>query len=307
MPNHIAQTALPSANLDALKARQGMNRDIRDYFYQQNVLEVETPLLSQAVNGDRGSTSFQLGERFLHSSPEHAMKRLLCLGSGSIYQLCKVFRADEAGSKHNPEFSMLEWYRLNFSDTQLIQEVARLANLLLQTDYPIERITYREAFKQHAGFDPFLANTQDVIRAANTLAKQELNLDRDDSLDLIMSHQIEPAFSQNKLVFLIDFPAPQAAMAQIKEEDGLKLAKRFELFINGMEIANGYQELSCAKEQEERFSSANKQADYRLLHCMKTHPLPDCSGVAMGIDRLLMLKLHKTHIQEVLSFGWQQA
>lgn len=307
MPSTKKSYSLPTANLDALFARQTLNQQIRDYFKQQNILEVETPLLSQAPNCDRGSHSFKLDKRYLHSSPEHAMKRLLCSGSGSIYQLCKVFRADEAGSKHNPEFTMLEWYRIDFSYHELMAEVARLANLLLQTNYPTEYITYAEAFKKYAGFDPFLTNKKDIQETANEIAQQPLNLDMDSSLDLIMSHRIEPKLNKERLVFLTDFPASQAAMAKLKQEDGLQLAMRFELFINNMEIANGYEELSCPKEQEARFISSHGIADERLLDCMKHHPLPACSGVAMGIDRLLMLKLNKTQIQEVLSFAWEQA
>lgn len=307
MPNTQTPHYLPTANLDALFARQTLNQQIRDYFKQENVLEVETPILSQAPNCDRGSHSFKLDKRYLHSSPEHAMKRLLCSGSGSIYQLCKVFRADEAGSRHNPEFTMLEWYRIDFSYHELMAEVAKLTNLLLQTNYPIEYISYREAFKKYAGFDPFLSSEKDIQHIANEIAQQPLSLDLDSSLDLIMSHCIEPKFNKERLVFLTDFPSSQAAMAKLKEEDGLKLAMRFELFINNMEIANGYEELSCPKEQEERFISSEGIADKHLLACMKNHPLPACSGVAMGIDRLLMLKLNKTHIQEVLSFAWDQA
>lgn len=304
--NH-SKTAQPTANVDALIARQTLNRQIRQYFEAQNVLEVETPLLSQAPNCDRGSHSFQLGERFLHSSPEHAMKRLLSLGSGSIYQLCKVFRADEAGSRHNPEFSMLEWYRVGWDYEQLMQEVATLANQLLQTDYPIEYLNYRDLFKQHTELDPFLSDLTDIQNLANDLAQQTLNLDLDSSLDLIMSHLIEPKLKRDTLIFLTGFPASQAAMAELTEQNGHRVAKRFELFINAMEIANGYQELTCPKEQKARFRSTDEISDERLLECMERYGLPICSGVAMGVDRLLMLKLNKPHIKDVLSFAWQHA
>ncbi len=307
MPSTIAKTAWPTADLYALQARQQINQQIRQYFAEQKLLEVETPLLSQARNSDREIHSFKVGQRSLHSSPEHAMKRLLCTGIGSIYQLAKVFREDEAGRLHNPEFTLLEWYRINWSDTQLMQEVATLTNLLLQHELPVHHLTYRDAFIQHTDIDPFTTPLKDIQATANNIAKQNLNLNLDDSLDLIMSVQIEPHLGQDSLLFLTDFPASQAAMAELKEVQGQTVAKRFELIFKGIELANGYQELTCYQQQSKRFETTNTPADKRLLHCMQHKGLPPCAGVAMGIDRLLMLKLNKKHIQEVLSFAWAQA
>lgn len=307
MPNCIADTAWSTADLAALQARQQLNQQIRQYFAQQKVLEVETPLLSQARNSDREIHSFKVGQRSLHSSPEHAMKRLLCMGVGSIYQLAKVFREDEAGRLHNPEFTLLEWYRVNWNAQQLMQEVATLTNLLLQRELPVCQLTYRDAFMQYANFDPFTTPLKDIQATANHIAKQSLNLNLDDSLDLIMSMQIEPHLGQDSLLFLTDFPASQAAMAELKKEQGQLVAKRFELIFKGIELANGYQELTCHQQQSKRFTTTNTPADKRLLHCMQHKGLPPCAGVAMGIDRLLMLKLNKSHIQEVLSFAWSHA
>jgi lysyl-tRNA synthetase class 2 len=243
------------------------------------------------------------------------MKRLLCAGSGDIWQLCKVFRAGEAGSKHNPEFSMLEWYRVGWDHYQLMDEVRDLVRVLFQPRWqniPEMRLSYAQAFTQYAGLDVHHVH-DDVLHAKGIeLAGQDLELNRDGWLDIIMSHLIEPSLPTNTLVFIDAFPASQAALAKIThEENDIAVAQRFELFFNGTELANGYHELTDAAEQRRRFNNdarvaGGRKVDERLLEALESG-LPECAGVAMGIDRLLMHSTGATCISEVLAFDWHRS
>lgn len=305
----------PGAALQNLQARQQLYRSIRDFFYRRDVLEVETPLLNQAPVADPNITPIQAdGNRWLHTSPEYAMKRLLCAGSGDIYQICKVFRQGEAGRRHNPEFSMLEWYRVGWSLPQLMQEVAELLQLALAERYPelpVRSYSYRQVLQEFAGLDVLSCSDHDIAALGRQLANADLELDRDGWLDVIMSHQVEPALPRNTLVFVDNFPASQAALAKIlPQTDGAAWAQRFEVFFNGMELANGYDELLDADIQRQRFArelaGTGRPCDERLLAALE-QGLPDCSGVALGLDRLLLHATGADNIRQVISFDWYSA
>lgn len=304
----------PGATRTSLLARQQLYRCIREFFYQRQVLEVETPLLNQAPVADPNIRPIQAGERWLHTSPEYAMKRLLCAGSGDIYQICKVFREDEAGRRHNPEFSMLEWYRLGWPLEQLMQEVAELLSLLLAGRFPnlpVRHYSYSQAMQEFAGLEPLQCSITELKNLGKKLANADLELDRNGWLDIIMSHRVEPALPRDSLIFIHSFPASQASLAKIiRQPDGQQIARRFEVFFNGMELGNGYDELLDSELQGQRFSAetalTGRPRDERLLAAMH-HGLPDCSGVAVGLDRILMHALGCDSISQVISFDWARA
>jgi len=311
VPDHLDWQ--PTCNRAALAARSALYRQIRTFFESRNVLEVDTPLLSQAAVSDPNITPMQTSDqRWLQTSPEYAMKRLLCAGSGDIWQLCKVFRRGEAGQRHNPEFTMLEWYRLDWSLSQLMDEVRDLVRAVFASrwaELPEIRLNYAEALSQYAGISVHTASDQDIAQLGRKAAGNDLDLDRDGWLDIIMSHLVEPALPKDTLVFIDEFPASQAALAKVAaDDDGHAVAQRFELFFNGTELANGYHELTDALEQRRRFEkeAQGRPLDERLLAAMVSG-LPECSGVAMGIDRLLMHQLQATQITNVLSFDWTNA
>ena len=299
----------------------------RAFFHARDVWEVETPVLSQAATADPHIDSFSLSSlqgrapRYLHSSPEFPMKRLLAAGSGSIYQVCKVFREGEAGRRHNPEFTLLEWYRIGFDHRALMNEVDALVRELVQETVgehlPLaesQYFTYQEALQRFADLDLLnaeVATLQDCARR-HGLDVPALGDERDAWLDLLMSHVVEPALPRDCPVFIYDYPASQAALARVRGE----VAERFELYINGMELANGFHELDDANEQRRRFEQENQlrlQAglvamplDEHLLAALE-QGLPDCAGVALGFDRLLMLIAGQTDIAAVLSFDSERA
>jgi len=311
VPDHLDWQ--PTCNRAALAARSALYRQIRTFFESRNVLEVDTPLLSQAAVSDPNITPMQTSDqRWLQTSPEYAMKRLLCAGSGDIWQLCKVFRRGEAGQRHNPEFTMLEWYRLDWSLSQLMDEVRDLVRAVFASrwaELPEIRLNYAEALSQYAGISVHTASDQDIAQLGRKAAGNDLDLDRDGWLDIIMSHLVEPALPKDTLVFIDKFPASQAALAKVAaDDDGHAVAQRFELFFNGTELANGYHELTDALEQRRRFEkeAQGRPLDERLLAAMVSG-LPECSGVAMGIDRLLMHQLQAARIADVLSFDWTNA
>jgi len=311
VPDHLDWQ--PTCNRAALAARSALYRQIRTFFESRNVLEVDTPLLSQAAVSDPNITPMQTSDqRWLQTSPEYAMKRLLCAGSGDIWQLCKVFRRGEAGQRHNPEFTMLEWYRLDWSLSQLMDEVRDLVRAVFASrwaELPEIRLNYAEALSQYAGISVHTASDQDIAQLGRKAAGNDLDLDRDGWLDIIMSHLVEPALPKDTLVFIDEFPASQAALAKVAaDDDGHAVAQRFELFFNGTELANGYHELTDALEQRRRFEkeAQGRPLDERLLAAMVSG-LPECSGVAMGIDRLLMHQLQAARIADVLSFDWTNA
>ena len=304
----------PSAPRTALVARQQLYQTIRQYFHSREVLEVETPLLCQAPVADPNISPIQAGQRWLHTSPEYAMKRMLCAGYGDIYQICKVFREGEAGKRHNPEFSMLEWYRVGWTHRQLMDEVAELLQQLLAarfTDLPCLHLSYAQALQTYAQLDVHHCSDQAIAQRGQQLANADLALDRDGWLDVIMSHQVEPALPHNTLIFIDEFPASQAALAKLAPNaEGLLIAQRFEVFFNGMELANGYQELTDAAQQLQRFQhelqDTERPHDAHLIAALE-YGLPDCAGVALGLDRVLLHLLEAKEIAQVLSFAWQRA
>jgi lysyl-tRNA synthetase class 2 len=296
---------------------------IRVFFAARQVLEVETPAISQAASSDVNLQSFTLGTeqgmRYLHTSPEYPMKRLLAAGCGDIYQVSKVFRNGETGRYHNPEFTLLEWYRVGWEASQLMDEVDALLHVLLEGRSEFEssqRLSYREAFRRYADLDPF-ENTTDQLRRRAEAAGLYITqpLDREQWLDLLMSQLLATAFPRDRFTFIYDYPAEQAALARIRSIEP-PVAERFEIFMGGFELGNGYCELTHAGEQRERFTRElhtrsergleTPPCDDRLLAALG-HGMPDCSGVALGLDRVLMLAAGASHIEEVLAFPWQRA
>jgi lysyl-tRNA synthetase class 2 len=315
----------PSASLDSLRRRAQALATAREFFRARNVLEVETPAMINAPVSDVniGSVRVEVPGRegaplFLHTSPEYAMKRLLAAGSGDIYQVCRVYRGAERGRQHNPEFTMIEWYRLGFSLEQLMHEVADLVQALLGRNLPVEFLGYRDAVQRHAGFDPLDADMETLGRAAQALgldATRARAAGRDELLDLIVGAQVGPALGTSALTFVHRYPASQAALARLDVNDP-RLALRFELYHRGVELANGYDELANGAEQRMRFA-ADQQArksrglpthalDEYLLAAMDAG-LPDCAGVALGFDRVLMLTMNAASIDEVLAFPVERA
>jgi elongation factor P--(R)-beta-lysine ligase len=315
----------PSASMAALRRRAQALDTTRGFFRSRGVLEVETPAMVNAAVSDVniGSLRVEMPGRagasmFLQTSPEYAMKRLLAAGSGDIFQVCHVFRAGERGRQHNPEFTMVEWYRLGFSLEQLMDEVALLARTLLGSELPVEYLGYRDAVRRHAGLDPFDADDATLRQAATDLGldpHRAFASGRDELLDLIVGARVGPALGAGTLTFLHRYPASQAALARLDPDDP-RLALRFELYHQGVELANGYHELTNAVEQRVRFQSDLQsrqwrglpaaQLDQHLLAALESG-LPDCAGVAMGFDRVLMLAAGATSIDEVLAFPVERA
>jgi lysyl-tRNA synthetase class 2 len=316
----------PAASFEMLHKRAAILAKIRAFFAERGVLEVETPLLCETTVPDpyilsipaevRDPRLSQTKTCYLQTSPEYAMKRLLAAGSGSIYQLCKAFRQDELGRLHNPEFTILEWYRLDFDHHALMNEVDELFKGVMQTP-PAERLSYAEAFDNFLGLNPHTAEKEELEACARHQAGIEMQgeLSRDGWLNLLMSHCIEPHLGQKQPAFIYDFPASQAALARLRPGKP-PLASRFEVYYQGIELGNGFHELQASEEQRSRFV---RDLDFRAEHKIPlvplderllaalSHGLPDCSGIAIGIDRLIMLALGCKAIEEVLSFNFAQA
>lgn len=299
-----------------LRMRARMLSDIRAFFAERGVLEVDTPTLSQTGTTDPAihSLTTQLNEQrcYLHTSPEFPMKRLLAAGSGDIYQLCKVYRAGESGRYHNPEFTLLEWYRLGIDHLVLAKEVIALVNELNTEGRILNFITisYSELFMSIIGIDPLIAELEKLREVVNRkISSAPKGLNHDGCLDLLLSHLIVHDFPDNQLTVVTDYPASQAALARLNPDQ--KTAARFEIYWGSLELANGFHELQNAAEQRERFVAENRQRkkwrlpeipfDENFLSALESG-LPDCAGVALGVDRLLMQLADKTHINEVLDF-----
>jgi lysyl-tRNA synthetase class 2 len=321
----------PTASLDALKLRADLLARIRAFFARRDVLEVDTPALSVAGATDPALCSFRTawhgpavagqGALYLHTSPEFPMKRLLAAGSGPIYQICKVFRDGEAGRHHNPEFTLLEWYRTGYDHFDLMDEIEALLREVLAGVAPlatVEHWTYRELFIEVAGVDPLTAPV-DALSAA--LQSRGISPpaglapdDRDAWLDLLLTHVVEPAMGRG-LVFIRDYPASQAALARLHPGNPA-VAARFEAYLDGVELANGFYELTDAGQQRMRFERDNARRgqqgraavdiDERLLAAMSAG-LPDCAGVALGIDRLLMAAGRHASLADVIAFPLERA
>ncbi len=314
----------PTAPIKNIRLRAELLAKTRQFFAARDVLEVETPLLSMATVSDPHLQSFVTRYNgpglppdtalYLQTSPEAAMKRLLAAGSGSIYQICKAFRDGEYGARHNPEFTMLEWYRIDFDHFALMEEVEALVQVLLGFECEFERITYQALFESYLGLDPHRASLDDLMCCASDAggltAPSGTEMGRDGWLDLLMSHLIEPHLGHTVPVFIYDYPASQAALAKIRPGE-VALAERFELYITGVELANGYHELCDGDEFLRRFERDILQrkregcfvpgVNHRLSAALKAG-LPASSGVALGFDRLLMVAAGCESIAKVGSF-----
>lgn len=320
----------PSATLDNLRTRARLLAAIRRFFAERDVLEVETPILAQAAATDPHLESFITAYQapgaalttayYLHTSPEFAMKRLLAAGSGPIYQLGKVFRQGERGRRHNPEFTMLEWYRPGWDHHALMGEVEALVKAVLPAGAalgPTERLSYVAAMRRYAGIDPLETPVEQLAACAqgHGITVASALGGRDDWLDLLMSHVVEPRLGEAGLCFLYDYPRSQAALARIAPEDP-RLAQRFELYFRGVELANGFHELTDAEEQRARFQAdlARRRAaglnavpmDEHLLAALASG-MPACAGVALGVDRLCMLLCEAQRIDAVISFTFERS
>lgn len=296
-----------------IEKRARMFADIRRFFATRGVAEVDTAVLSSAAVTDPQLHSLQTTDGlYLHTSPEFAMKKLLAEGSGDIYQLCHVFRGEEQGRKHRCEFMLLEWYRCGWNHLDLMKEVAALVTTLLPQyqDRPVIYSPYHHLFARYLHLDIDCPDA-DLRRFAFSHVPEcrQWQLSRDDYLDLLFSHFIEPHLGQDAPEFVIAYPPSQAALARVIETDGKQVAARFELYMHGLELCNGFWELADVTEQRQRFEAENKA---RLASGLPVMPidndfltalakgLPDCAGVALGIDRLLMIDLNSRNIEDVI-------
>jgi lysyl-tRNA synthetase class 2 len=319
----------PGATVDALRLRARLNATIRAFFAERGVLEVETPVLSAAGNTDPNIASFALEfsgrlegaprTRWLRTSPEYPLKRLLAAGVGDCYELGRVFRDGEAGGRHNPEFTMLEWYRVGWEPQRLVDDAAALvqkALALVGRGAKLERVAYRELYRDMLGIDPMRDDIDRLRAALGDVRIDPQGLGRDDWLDLLMTHRLQPHFDAGTLLAVYDYPASQCALAQIRGEGDDAVAERFELYLGPLELANGYHELADAAEQRGRFGrdldtraargAPGLPLDERLLAALAAG-LPDCAGVALGVDRLLMAMLETPRISDVLAFDFARA
>lgn len=318
----------PRADLRTLRMRAGMLARIRAFFAARGVLEVETPILSRRAVTDPRLHSLAtrcIGPGappgglplYLQTSPEYAMKRLLCAGSGPIYQIARVFRDDERGRLHNTEFTLLEWYRPGFDHHHLMDELGELVCEILDLPARWDRIAYGELFRERLGIDCHAASPAALAACAAARGLDVAGgdrLSRDEWLDLLLSHLLQPGLGAERPLFLHDYPASQAALARLRGDP--PVAERFELYVRGIELANGYHELGDAAEQRARFERDNAERraaglpeaapDERLLAAL-AHGLPPCAGVALGFDRLLMLAAGVDDIAEAMAFTVERA
>lgn len=316
----------PGTSLLTLKKRASLLRKVREFFFQRNVLEVDTPSISKYASIDLhlDAIGVQPGNqhplRYLITSPEYHMKRLLCAGSGSIYQICKSFRQEDCGSRHNPEFTMLEWYRVGLNHWQLMQEVDALMENLLELP-PSDKISYQEIFERTLDINPFEIQLEQFSAACESYKLSPPDdflcktVDPDEWLNFLMGFIIEPTLGKEKPVFIYDYPASQAALAIINPENP-KSALRFELYYKGVELGNGYTELGDHQLLSQRFEESNQQRieankesyciDKRLIEATESG-MPACSGIAIGFDRVMMLAADQKEIDQVQTFSWDRA
>ena len=320
-PLETTETWRPTATVAQLRARSKIITQIRTFFAERDVLEVDTPLLCRVTATDPHlhSVSVPLNNGtlgYLQTSPEFPMKRLLASGFGSIYSLGKAFRGDESGRYHNLEFTILEWYRLSFDHHRLMDEMDALLQLVLGTA-AATRVSYRDIFLDKLSIDPFNTTVIELKRAAENagLNAHDLSNDLDTWLQLLMSHLIEPQLGTVNPHFIYNFPPSQAALAKIRHDGTHLVGERFEVYYRGVELANGYHELTDAAEQRSRIEADNKQRnamhlpelpiDEHLLSAL-AQGMPECAGVALGVDRLVMLALNAKHINEVIAFPFER-
>ena len=310
----------PTSSKENLQKRATILKVIREFFTQHNVLEVETPILAQATVTNPYIQSLQCQQPnqttlfYLQTSPEYHMKRLLASGSGSIFQICKTFRAEEQGRLHNTEFTLLEWYRLGFDQHNLMDEMEVLLQQILHCG-KANRYSYQVIFQKYLNCDPLTVEVCDLkkIAIAHHLNDPGLQDDKTEWLMYLFSFVLEPKLQD--LTFVYDFPAEQASLAKLNIKDP-RVASRFEVYYRGTELANGFHELTDATEQRQRFMQdrvlrkklgyAAVEIDEKFLQAL-THGLPDCAGVALGIDRLVMLSLGATTIEEIVTFPFSRA
>jgi lysyl-tRNA synthetase class 2 len=306
----------PGASRHAIEARARLLASIRGFMAERKILEVETPILASAGNSDPNIESISTDsprKRYLRTSPEYAMKRLLAAGQRDIYELGRVFRAGEQGAFHNPEFTMLEWYRSGFSYLELAKEVLGLVRACGEGAFDSwgeQWLSYRDLFRQSVGLDPATCSESDLSNCAAERGIRSGPLDQSQWLDLLFAEVIQPGMPGECLTVVYDFLPEQAALARIRAGSE-PAAERFEVFLGQMELANGYQELTDAEEQKRRFERECRlrelrgeepmPTDVRLLDAL-CHGLPECSGVALGVDRLLMSILKLERIEAVLAF-----
>jgi lysyl-tRNA synthetase class 2 len=314
----------PTATLGALRLRARLLDRTREFFAARGVLEVETPILGASTATDPHidslRTTVDSRSSFLQTSPELFMKRLLASGSGSIYQIAKVFRGGEIGSRHNPEFTLLEWYRTGFDHHALMEEVDQFLQEVLGCDSSV-REPYAAAFERWAGVDPHRAGTAELRASAEAKGLQPVSasgFSRQDWLHLLMAEAVEPHLGVERPHFLYDFPEELKALARVRkgERGEPDVAERFEVFFRGLELANGYHELTDASEQRERFLAdlesrrtlgrSEVPFDERMIAALE-RGLPPCAGVALGFDRLVMLAANAPSIRSVLSFPFDRA
>ncbi|MBR3071003.1 EF-P lysine aminoacylase EpmA [Fibrobacter sp.] len=308
----------PTCTRETWVKRQALMTKVRDFFVRRNALEVETPVLSAYGGTDPQLDYFEIEDpkRFMMTSPEFHMKRLLAAKFGDIFQITKSFRKDEFGGHHNNEFSMVEWYRVGMPQDKLMDEVEDLVSEIIGTKLNARRTRWIDAFKNYAGVNPFCEKLTDFADACRTreipVPEKSETLSREDWWDYLMVFLVEPALASNGPEFILDYPPSQAALAQTYvDADGYTWARRFELFVNQVELCNGYTELTDAVEQRRRFNAdldirraMNKPLpplDERFLAALESG-MPACSGVALGLDRLFMLALGKEEIADVILF-----
>ena len=312
----------PTASIEQLRQRANVLAQIRRFFAERNVLEVDTPAMSHATVTDIHLHTFQTefigpgyadgSKLYLMTSPEFHMKRLLAAGSGCIYQINKAFRNEENGRFHNPEFTMLEWYRIGFDHHKLMDEMDALLQVVLECGQA-ERMTYQQAFIDVLGVCPLEGTMTELKLVAEELGLSDIaqpEADRDTLLQLLFSIGVEGKIGQNAPAFVYDFPASQAALAKINQQDS-RVADRFEVYFKGIELANGFHELDDPQEQLKRFEQDNAKRiemglspqpiDHHLIAALKSG-LPECAGVALGVDRLIMLAIGCDHIDQITAF-----
>ncbi|KEY91591.1 hypothetical protein CF67_14017 [Candidatus Photodesmus blepharus] len=317
----------PEATIKRLKHRASLVNQIRQFFLERNVWEVDTPSISHStitdVHVEVFQTHFITSSRpdtnplYLVTSPEFHMKRLLAAGSGCIYQICKSFRNGESGRCHNPEFTMLEWYRVDFDHYDLMNEMDELLQLILKCN-AAQRISYQQVFIDILDVCPLEDSIQKLKKVGKKLGFGDIansEQDRDSLLQFLFRFGIEKKIGKQVPVFIYDFPASQAELARINLKDG-RIAERFEVYFKGVELANGFHELSNPTQQLARFERKNalrtklglvtRAVDYNLIASLQAG-LPDCAGVALGIDRLIMLSLNCNHINQVIAFPFLKA
>jgi lysyl-tRNA synthetase class 2 len=317
-----------ASRFEALRLRASLYATLRLFFAERNVLEVETPVLSRAGNTDPNIASFSLEfsgrtdgaprTRWLRTSPEYPLKRLLAEGLGDCYELGRVFRDGEAGGRHNPEFTMLEWYRVGRDHHWLAREtveVVRAALALVNREVYVVDLSYRDLFRTRLQLAPFEASDEELRNALGDVVIDPEGLTRDDWLDLVITHRLQPAFDAGTVHIVHDYPASQCALARIRPGEP-PVAERFEVFLGLLELANGYHELRDAHEQRARFERdravrtarghAAPPVDETLLAALE-RGLPDCAGVALGVDRLIMAMVGTQRIGDVLAYDFARA